>query len=285
MGYTNSPLATYTRISPNCNPYRISIDYLTIHIIVGQWTAKQGVDYFANPSLGVSPNYVVGKDGSIGQSVPEAYRSWCTGGDSPYKGYTGRDNDFRAITIETASDTYAPYRVTDAAFRALIDLSEDICKRNGKKRLLWFGDRAQALDYTVQPGDMVMTVHRWFDSKTCPGDYLYGRMGEIANEVNRRLKEEEDKVNYQDFVKYMDQYRKTLQDNDSSAWSKKAREWNVSKGIIAGSDPNKPNYMWEDFLTREQESQINMRLYEVFMADVQKMIDEAVKAALTQKEA
>lgn len=34
---------------------------------------------------------------------------------------------------------------------------------------------------------MVMTVHRWFANKACPGDYLYNLHGDIAAEVNRRL--------------------------------------------------------------------------------------------------
>ena len=258
MGYTNSPLATYVNESPNCNPYRLGLDYITPHIIVGQWTARQGVDYFANPSLGASPNYVVGRDGSIGLSVPEAYRSWCTGGNRPYNGFEGRDNDFRAITIETASDISEPYYVTDEAFQALIALCTDICKRNGRKRLLWFGDRAQALDYKVKSDELVLTCHRWFDSKSCPGDYLYGKLGELANAVNKNLKEEEDKVNYTDFVRYMDEYRKSHQDNDSSAWSQAARDWAISVGLISGNgaDPHNPNYMWEDFLTREQAVQL-----------------------------
>ena len=32
-----------------------------------------------------------------------------------------------------------------------------------------------------------MTVHRDYANKSCPGDYLYNRHGEIAEEVNRRL--------------------------------------------------------------------------------------------------
>ena len=32
-----------------------------------------------------------------------------------------------------------------------------------------------------------MTVHRWFANKSCPGDYLYSRHGQIASEVNARL--------------------------------------------------------------------------------------------------
>jgi uncharacterized protein YgiM (DUF1202 family) len=32
-----------------------------------------------------------------------------------------------------------------------------------------------------------MTVHRDYANKSCPGDYLYNRHGEIAAEVNKRL--------------------------------------------------------------------------------------------------
>lgn len=47
-------------------------------------------------------------------------------------------------------------------------------------------------------------------------------------------------------------YRKELQDNDCAEWSKEAREWAVSVGLFAGDGSAEPNYMWEDFLTREQ---------------------------------
>ena len=125
---------------------------------------------FANPDFEASSNYGIGKDGSIGQYVPEAYRSWCT---SSY------DNDNRAITIEVASDIDAPYKVTDAAYKALIKLLVDICRRNGKKKLLWFGDKDQSLSYSPKPDELVMTVHRWFANKSCPGDYLYNLHGTI----------------------------------------------------------------------------------------------------------
>ena len=43
------------------------------------------------------------------------------------------------------------------------------------------------MSYTPQPDEMVLTVHRWFANKACPGDYLYNRHGQIAEEVTRRL--------------------------------------------------------------------------------------------------
>lgn len=172
---SNSPLVTYTKLSPNCTkPRNHAIDTITIHCIVGQWTAKKGCDYFATTGRDCSANYVVGKDGSIGLSVEEKDRSWCS---------SSRDNDNRAVTIEVASDTVHPYAVTDKAYAALLDLVTDICKRNGIKRLLWRGDK----DLVGQVAKQNMTVHRWFTNKACPGDYLYNRHAAIAEEVNRRL--------------------------------------------------------------------------------------------------
>lgn len=172
---SNSPLVTYTNITKNkTSPRNHKIDTITIHCIVGQWTAKQGCDYFATTGRECSANYVVGKDGSIGLSVDEKDRSWCS---------SSRTNDNRAITIEVASDTSHPYAVTDKALAALIDLCTDICKRNGIKRLLWEGDKSLIGKVDRQN----MTVHRWFANKACPGDYLYNLHPQIAAEVNKRL--------------------------------------------------------------------------------------------------
>lgn len=177
--YSNSPLVTYTKISPNrTSPRNHAIDTLTVHCFVGQVTAKRGCEVFQNHSRQASCNYVVGHDGSIGLCVEEKDRSWCS---------SNRANDMRAITFEVASDTKSPYAVTDKALNALIDLIVDICKRNGKTKVLWFADKNKTLAYNPKSNEMVMTVHRWFVAKACPGDYLYERHGYIADEVNKRL--------------------------------------------------------------------------------------------------
>lgn len=173
---SNSPLATYTRITKNkTSPRNHAIDTITIHCIVGQWTAKQGCDYFATTDRQCSANYVVGKDGSIGLSVDEKDRSWCSSNGT---------NDNRAITIEIASDTTHPYAVTAKAYAALLDLVTDICKRNGIKKLVWSTNKNDRVNHR---NGCNMTVHRDFANKACPGEYLYSRHGEIAAEVNRRL--------------------------------------------------------------------------------------------------
>ena len=176
---SNSKLVTVTQISPNKNsPRNHAIDRITIHCFVGQVTAKRGCEVFQPTSKQASCNYVVGYDGSIGLCVSESDRSWCS---------SNSGNDHRAVTIETASETVHPYKVTDKAYNALLDLVADICKRNGKTKILWFGDKNKTLAYTPKANEMVMTVHRWFANKACPGDYLYNLHGDIAAEVNRRL--------------------------------------------------------------------------------------------------
>ena len=172
---SNSSLVTYKKItSHKTSPRTHAIDTITIHCIVGQWTAKQGCDYFASTDRECSANYVVGKDGSIGLSVDESDRSWCS---------SNKANDHRAVTIEVASDTTAPYAVTDAAYNALIKLVADICQRNGIKKLLWKADKS----LIGQVDKQNMTVHRWFANKSCPGEYLYSRHSDIANKVNAIL--------------------------------------------------------------------------------------------------
>lgn len=177
---SNSPLVTYTKRSPNCNkPRNHVIDTISIHCTAGNKnnTAKQiaNLERFItyDPENGASCNYAVGGDGSIALCVDEANRSWCTSSPS---------NDHRAITIEVASNI-AGTEVNDAAYAALLDLLTDICKRNGIKNLLWKGDKSLIGKVSQQN----MTVHRWFANKSCPGDYLYNRHGQIAAEVNRRL--------------------------------------------------------------------------------------------------
>lgn len=173
---SNSSLVTYTNITKNkTSPRTHAIDTITIHCIVGQWTAKQGCDYFATTDRQCSANYVVGKDGSIGLSVDEKDRSWCS---------SNAANDHRAITIEVASDTTSPYAVTDKAYNALIELVTDICKRNGIKKLVWSTTKSDRVNHK---NGCNMTVHRDYANKSCPGDYLYNRHADIAAKVNAKL--------------------------------------------------------------------------------------------------
>ena len=34
---------------------------------------------------------------------------------------------------------------------------------------------------------MILTVHRWFANKSCPGNWMYARMGDLAAKVTAQL--------------------------------------------------------------------------------------------------
>ena len=179
MKMSNSSLVSYTKISPNKNsPRNHAIDRITPHCVVGQLSAESICGCFTSPSRQASCNYGIGYDGRISLCVEEKDRSWCSSSSA---------NDHRAVTIECASDKTHPYAMTNAVYASLINLCVDICKRNGKKKLLWFGDKNKTLAYSPKSDEMILTVHRWFANKSCPGDYLYNLHGQIAAEVNARL--------------------------------------------------------------------------------------------------
>lgn len=176
MAYTNSKLVNYTRISPNRSVNRNhKIDTISIHCVVGQCSVETLGSIFASTSKEASSNYGIGYDGRIGLYVEEKDRSWCTSSSS---------NDNRAITIEVASDTFEPYKVNDAAYKSLIKLLVDICKRNGIKKLVWSTNKSERMNHL---NGCNMTVHRDYANKSCPGDYLYNLHGQIAKEVNAQL--------------------------------------------------------------------------------------------------
>lgn len=176
MGYTNSPLVSYTKISPNkTSPCNHVIDTITIHCMAGNLSVERCGAVFAPTTRKASSNYGIGSDGRIAMYVEEKDRSWCT---------SNRANDMRAITIEVANDGSAPdWHVSDKALNSLIELVADICKRNNIKELKWQGNKSLIGQINKQN----MTVHRWFAAKACPGNYLYNKHSYIAEEVNKRL--------------------------------------------------------------------------------------------------
>lgn len=256
----DSKLVSYVKASPNHSGKRThKIDTITIHCVAANATIESLGNLFANPSRKASSQYGIGTDGRIGQYVPEAYRSWCTSSNA---------NDQRAITIEVSNNGGEPnWPVSQAAYNSLVNLCEDICRRNGKTKMVWISDKNKALAYNPVPNEFRMTVHRWFANKSCCGPYLLERQGQIAAEVNRRLQEDDEMLSYEQFKEYMTQYLKELQDNDAGEWSKGDREWGINSGLFNGSgtlETGEPNYMWGMWATREQLAALFHRFEEKF---------------------
>lgn len=176
---SNSPLVDCTVLSPNHSGKRTKpLKRITPHCVVGQLKAEAIGGCFTNTSRQASCNYGIGTEGRVCLIVPEDCRSWCS---------SSNDNDQQAATIECASDKTHPYAMNSAVYNKLVDLCVDICKRNGAKKLLWISDKNKALSYVPKDDEMIITVHRWFANKSCPGDWLYNRLGELASTVTAKL--------------------------------------------------------------------------------------------------
>lgn len=173
---SNSKLVSYTKISPNKTvPRNHVIDTVTIHCYAAQASVEDMGAWFAKSEAQASSNYGIGVDGRVGLFVSESDRSWCT---------SSRENDNRAITIECASDRDAPNAVNSSVYNKLIELLTDICQRNGIQQLVWSNNSNERMNYLHGCN---MTVHRDYANKACPGDYLYSRMRDIAEAVNKRI--------------------------------------------------------------------------------------------------
>lgn len=177
---SNSSLVNYIKRSPNhSGPRNHKIDTVSIHCMAANLSVETCGSLFARPDYQASSNYGIGSDGRIALYVDEINRSWCTSSAS---------NDNRAVTIEVANTAaYEPYSISDKAYKSLIELLADICRRNGIKELLWKADPK----LIGQVDKQNMTVHRWFAAKSCPGTWLYNHHGQIAAAVNKLLQEDD----------------------------------------------------------------------------------------------
>lgn len=158
---------------------KYNITRITIHHAVGELSARKICEILQKKSAGASCNYAVGKDGDYCIGVYEENRAWTS---------SSSDNDNRAVTIETACEHKTGMCiVSDVTYNALIELVADICRRNGKRKITWLGDKEKTLKYKPAADEIVLTVHKWFSATDCPGDFLMNHMGEIARIVNEKL--------------------------------------------------------------------------------------------------
>lgn len=165
---SNSLLVDYTKISPYSSARTAKISKITIHHMAGNLSVESCGKLFETTSRQASSNYGIGTDGRVGLYVDESRRAWTS---------SNRDNDNCAVTIEVANDGGAPdWHISDKALAKTIDLCEDICRRNGIKKLNFTGDSSGNL-----------TTHKWFANTQCPGPYLEKKFPDIAAQVNARL--------------------------------------------------------------------------------------------------
>lgn len=238
---SNSKLVVYTKLSPHCTkPRQGKIKGISIHTMAGPGSVEGCGQVFQTSEA--SSHYGIGPDGRIGQYVLEENRAWCC----------SHKVDHQVVTIEVSSiQSYEePYECTAAAFESLIDLCVDICQRNGIKKLIWKEGKQYCPAFTGNWAVCNMVPHRYTTDKgkSCPGNYLFGKYGEIAERVNARLKGEEEDMDINkllsemtneqayELVKKAEIHAATLPDDD---WSQKEGWWEKAKeaGVSDGSSP------------------------------------------------
>lgn len=184
--YTNSDLIDKTILSPNHYNGRIyeynslneGIYIMTPHCMAYDGSIESCGNGFANPARNASSNYGIESSGRMALYVEEKNGSWCT---------SNRENDIHAITVEIACEPVHPYKMTDKAIEAYIDLTVDVMQRNGLKKLVWKKTREATEKYQRKYGEAIMTIHRWYAAKACPGDYFISKIPYIVKQVNLRL--------------------------------------------------------------------------------------------------
>lgn len=154
-----------------------------------------------------SCNYSIHDTGEITLMVDEANRSICS---------SSRVLDVRGCTVEISSDKAYPYKITDSALTALLNLCIDWCKRNGIRKIHWIPDLVpykypSPADKKVAEGgvdeakkkanenavvkklnelpedEALIAQHHWMYNKPCAGDYIESKLSWLADETNKAL--------------------------------------------------------------------------------------------------
>lgn len=238
------------------------IEYIVLHYTAGvtskAGTAANTAKWFSNPAAKASADFIV-DDATIVQYNPDIENrfTWAVGGKKYSSMTTSLGGQFygkcvnnNSISIEmcsnkqnrstlSASDT--DWYLTNATVSNAVALTKYLMNK-----------------YHIDIDHVIM--HHQVTGKVCPNPWVLNedRLKGWYN-FKKQLQGEEEEMTQEQFNKMfliaMENYRKSLQDNEAGKWSKESRDWAVSTGLIKGSDPlpdGQPNYMWEDFLTREQ---------------------------------
>ena len=167
--FTNSNLISYS--DTNCEVYaprQNDVSRVTVHCAEGKFSL---LDYSRLLRMGISAswNYAIDYEGNIGLFVYERYITNGTGDG---------DNDSKTINIQVSTNnSTSPWTISDITFQSLLNLCEDIARRNNIK------------SYTFNTEDNSnITLHRWYDNNTqCPYSAIESKIPSLVRLVNSRL--------------------------------------------------------------------------------------------------
>lgn len=167
---SNSNLVTYKDTgSGNWNNRTASISGIIIHNAATVGTCEDLSEILSTTTAG-SFNYGIATDGTIGLYVDEMHRAWSTGNP---------EVDHKTVSIVVCNNALTKdYPISYATYNSLLDLCEDICRRNMISELKYTGNRENSNLY----------MHSWYADVDCPGQFLSKRYKSIAEEITSRLK-------------------------------------------------------------------------------------------------
>jgi peptidoglycan hydrolase-like protein with peptidoglycan-binding domain len=159
------PEATWWGHSPNSSPRDAKVQYFVVHHAAATSSVETLRTRFMAPNdRNVSPNWLIGKDGSVAEIVPpDNYRAWTTG-----------QFDHKAVTVETQNTSGSPdWGISEASHKAIAKLVAWASKRYGFPI-----DRTHVIGHREVPGQ----------STACPGpsmdvDKIVALAKEYAAEV------------------------------------------------------------------------------------------------------
>lgn len=152
------------RVVPSHGKYSSRQGKTVDRVIFHHWAGMHGGDTrLTNPKEAVSCTYIIYSDGTIVGQVPEEFRPWTSGGFAA---------DGNSITIEIQNETLGPlWKISSKALASAIALLADISKRYKWGTIT--SDRTRG--------------HREFQATSCPGPFLWPRIGDIRTKANALL--------------------------------------------------------------------------------------------------
>ena len=151
------------------NPRNQKIIGITPHHMAARQLGDDCARGHLNSPRQASANYYIGYDGQITIGISEDRRAWTS--DS-------RTNDYSHITIEVI-DQDTSWAIPDKAYKSLVNLCADICKRYD-------------IDLKYEPSKgakSTLTTHDMFKNTLCPGPYLKNKIasGEFERDVKKAM--------------------------------------------------------------------------------------------------
>lgn len=248
-GANNPWVRRYVQPTPN------SANYAEVRALLGannngnDWNHDNAYwqKYFKK-NLNVCVHAFVGKlaDGSVAsvQTLPWDMRGWHSG-----SGKKGTAND-SYLSFEICEDGLKDSKYFALVYKEAVQLTAYLCNLHNLDPLADGVIICHKEGYQRGIASNHGDVMHWFPKH---GKNMDTFRQDVYKELQTYKKKEEKKdVELVEFKKLFNQMRQELRDNDAGAWSKEARDWAVSTGLVQGTGDGKFNGAWEDLLTREQ---------------------------------